>query len=71
MKLYKLRWTNEGIMWRRGGYVILRPSRANPGIWGLRKVGSAPGKQAHTFEGDFTSEKEAFQEGNKAVRRDR
>jgi len=72
-KLYKIGWTNEGILWRKGDFCILKPTRpadsCHPSsLFCFRKVGGESGKQLLEYEENFMNEKEAFEWGNHVVR---
>jgi hypothetical protein len=72
MKLYRLFWTNEGILWRRRNYVVFEQrGKIKPGMkrkWELRKVHGKPGMQSQELESSHWNAEDAFRAGNKAIR---
>lgn len=67
IKWYKLGWSNEGIGWVKKNYFILKPTNLTI-YWKLRLIGGKPGQQTIEREDNFTTEKDAFQAGNAALK---
>jgi len=60
-------WTEDGVMYRRAGYVILKPT-ATDRRWRLRKVNGQRYLQLNEGESDFMDELRAFRAGNKVAK---
>jgi hypothetical protein len=70
MKLYRLFWTEEGFMWRRGSAQIQKPKSTDKvKRWRVRIIGGKPGKALELTEGDYFTERKAFRAGNRLFRK--
>lgn len=69
MKLYRIGWTEEGVLWRKGDFVILKP-RNKITYWRVRRVESRP-LATDPGEADYPTEREAFRHANKFMRHEK
>ena len=67
--IYQWRWSEEGLLWRRGDWVILKP-KGNVHLWRVRKAHSKPGG-LEPGEGDHDTERLAFTVANRMIRKGR
>ena len=68
--IYMWGWSNEGILYRKGRWVVVAPSEGKK-MWKLRKVGSGNGIQAGEREMNSYDKKEVFKFGNLNIKEDR
>ena len=68
MKLYKRKWRNAGIAYRRDDLIILKPDAGNKN-WLVRLVNGEAGEQSTEGERTFLKESKAFRYANRAIRR--
>lgn len=68
MRLYKRKWVNAGIAYRRSDLMIIKPDAGNPN-WLVRLVHGDAGEQKDENERTFTKESKAFRYANRVIRR--